>query len=627
MRVPDSFIPANGPNLVEASAGTGKTTWMVRTAVRLLLKEPGMPGVNSADRLLAVTFTRAATAELKERIRGALHEVKRIRDGQVPRPGSEWMQKMLDTGGSQMSAQLDVTLASLDRLAVTTIHGFCKGALEEFALDCGVPVGLQFIEQDRQYRDEAISDEWRTLTWQSGPVSDFVLGERMNGATTRWSPTTLEAAARIVRQGIGAERPSRVDRLAELATVRTTLDSILEHWDEARLRKFHSQIKWNKGGITSDDVDALCTAIGKLRAGEEPVVLDIRRWSRSAVESVANKSNKINKELIPGERFLDACEVVHSAYDNAASLIWQDAVLSIAERMERGMERDRVAGFDEMIGYLQRAITDEHNGERLRGVLASRYDAVLVDEFQDTDWPQWSIFSGTFGIKPLVLVGDPKQSIYGFRGADITAYRAARETAAGKGDNRVFSLDRNYRSDRKLVDATEILFSQTITPFAVEQSVLAFEHVDAERNESSLTDGDLRPLVMVDLERGRADEQEKKITLFIAAEVARLLRDPAVVYQDPSDKKPRRLKPSDIAILVSANRQAVPLLDALRSYRVPAVSGATGDIAESAMWQDVLLLIGAIEDPSDPRVVRRALSTSIGGKSARELAALESNGD
>ena len=628
MSVPDSFIPGTGPNLVEASAGTGKTTWMVRTAVRLLLQSEGLPTVERPDRLLAVTFTRAATAELKERIRVALHYMQRVRDGETPPAHSEWMRQLLDAGGPAMSTRLDATLALIDRLAVTTIHGFCRGALEEFALECGVPIGLKFIEHDRQYRDESVADEWRALIWEPGPVSTFVLSERMSGDTARrarWSPNALEIAAKVVRQGMGAARPDRIDREAVLDDVRATLRPILAHWDEPRIRDFWGKLRWNKGGISAEQVDALCAAMTALKAERTPVVADIARWARSSVVAMTHKSDKTNKQLIPGEKFLDACELVQDAFKTASALLWQDAVLSVAQRMETAMHQDRVAGFDEMIGFLQRAVTDETNGARVRDVLASRYDAVLVDEFQDTDWAQWTIFSTTFGIKPLVLVGDPKQSIFGFRGADITAYRAAHAGATARGKDRVFSLDTNYRSDQQLVAATEILFAQSSEPFGVDKSVLDFEHVKAARTEPLLADRARRPMVLVDLEPANADLQERKVVHFIADEVARLLRDPNVLYRDKPESVPRRLVPSDIAVLVSANRQAVPIIDALRTLRISAVSGATGVIAESYMWVDVMLLVRAIEDPSNPQVVRRALSTSLGGRSAQQLSALEQN--
>lgn len=627
MSVPEDFIRGPGPHLVEASAGTGKTTWMVRTAVRLLLQDGALPLVDRPERLLAVTFTRAATAELKERLRLDLQRVKQIRDGEAPKAHEAWMRRMLDDGGDKMSQRLDMTLAAVDRLAVTTIHGFCKGVLEEFALECGVPVGLKFIESDREYLDDAVADEWRALTWATNGVSHLVMGERKGGSKrrNRWAPRELARAARVVRQGVGAGRPARLDRAAELADVRGLLPSIRSAWDESSVRELWGAVKWNKGGRTAAELEALCAAMRVLNDDGEPVLADITPWARSSVEAVADKRAKVNKERLPNAAFLDACEPLRVRYERTAALLWQDAVLAVADRVERAMQNDRVAGFDEMIAYLQRAVTSEETGERLRTELAKRYDAVLLDEFQDTDWAQWTIFSRTFAVKPLVLVGDPKQSIYGFRGADITAYRAARSEAERIDASRVVSQDTNYRSDAALVDATETLFSRSDKPFAVERGVLDFEHVVAEQTEPRLIDPLRRPMVLVDLGTAQAEAQDKRVVRFIAAEVARLLRDPAVRYCGKDDLAPRALRPSEIAILVSANHQAAPLLKALRAERVPAVSGSTGDITESDTWRDVMLIIAAIDDPSDPRVVRRALATSLGGHTASDLVHIEEN--
>lgn len=629
MNATDTYLPGIGPNLVEASAGTGKTTWMVTTAVRLLLQDEGMPAVARIDRILAVTFTRAATAELKERIRTCLLRVRAIREGGAALTGEQWIPAMLARGGARMSHRLNLALGNIDRLAVTTIHGFCKGVLQEFALECGVPAGLQFIEKDRDYRDEAVRDEWRALTWNAGRISAMVMSERTSGVSgrrNRWSPDLLERSARIVRQGIGAVRPERVDRDRVLDAVYRMLPDLLTRWNETRLREFCAQIKWNKGGLNSGHVDALCAAMAAIRSGAIVDISALTCWARSYIESVAHKANKVNRALIPAERFLDDCEGVKVAYESAIDVVWQDAVLAVAERMESAMQRDNVAGFDEMIGFLQRAIVSEMTGPRLRQALADRYNAVLVDEFQDTDWAQWTIFFETFSLRPLILVGDPKQSIYGFRGADISAYRMAKTTAKSAGPDRVSTLGTNYRSDRGLVEATEVLFTQTDRPFDVDKGDLDFELVQAARAEPTFIDPSHCPMVLVDLEDAGVPAQEAKIVGFIAAEVARLLRDPAVRYCEPSHD-PRPLRPSDIAVLVSANRQAVPIVDALKSKRIAAVSGASGDIVDSVTWRDIMLIIAAIEDPSDPRVVRRALSTSLAGWSAAELAALGQDGE
>ena len=328
--------------------------------------------------------------------------------------------------------------------------------LEEFALECGVPIGLKFIEDDREYLAEAVADEWRALTWATDAVSQLVMGERMSGDTkrrNRWVPRELARAARVVRQGVGVDHPALLDRQVHFAALRALLPPILVEWDETRMRDLWAAVQWNKAGRTAADLEALCGAMRLLKTGGEPVLAHIALWGRSAVAAVAHKSAKVNKDRLPKERFLDACEPLAEAYKRTVELLWQDAVLSVAERVERAMKQQRVAGFDEMIAHLQRAVTSPETGERLKAELSKRYDAVLVDEFQDTDWAQWTIFATTFAIKPLVLVGDPKQSIYGFRGADITAYRDARRAAEAIDKARVESLDTNYRSDQALVDS------------------------------------------------------------------------------------------------------------------------------------------------------------------------------
>lgn len=624
MSVPADFISGDGPHLVEASAGTGKTTWMVRTAVRLLLQDAGVPTVRNAEHLLAVTFTRAATAELKERLRRELLSVDRLSKGFAGGAHDGWIVQMLAAGGAPMKARLRAALDSIDRLAVTTIHGFCKGVLEEFALECGVPVGLRFIDSDFEYLDGAAADEWRALTWAPGPVSAHVLGARASDKT-RWSPKELRRGAERVLGAAGAVRPARAKEGEAFAPVRTALTQLLPGWDEARLRAFYAAAEWNKGKPTIADVDALSEAMSTLARGEEPEIAHITKWARSAITPVATKRSTEQRARLAGESFLDLCERVLEAQQVSDKLLWQEAVLSIVDRAERAMRADRVTSFNGMISMLRDAVDDGAAGERLRATLSSRYDAVLVDEFQDTDWAQWRIFSNTFGRRPLILVGDPKQSIYGFRGADITAYRAAKKEACAYGNDRVASQTDNYRSDAPLIDATEKLFSLTDRPFDVDTAVLRYEPVNAARATDSITDNhpDRRALSFFDLGDGTAERLEGSTARAIADEIARLLSDPGVTIVSGGDAAPRAVKASDIAILVSANRQAVPLQRALRALRIPAVTGTTGAITESPTWHDLMYLIDAIDDHSDQRVVRRALATPIGGYTAQRLLALE----
>lgn len=529
--VPADFIVGNGPHLVEASAGTGKTTWMVEIAVRLLLQDRGVPRVSSAKRLLAMTFTRAATAELKSRLREALRRLELALAGRIELKPHEAQgyATLLSEDRAAVRQRLATVIGELDQLSVTTIHGFCKGVLEEFALECGVPANLDFLEDLQPYLETAAADEWRALTWPDSLAARVVI-DAIDADTSaereRWSPQALIKATKRLRLAIGAQLPPRLeDREASLAVLA----------DEVARR------------------DAL----------------------------------------------------------------WQDAVLATAERLRRALERDRAAGFDDMIAMVERALSDEHTGPALRATLRERYDAILVDEFQDTDWAQWRIFSMAFGEKPLVLVGDPKQSIYGFRGADILAYREARDAAG----DRQAALTTNFRSDAGLVDATNALFGGQM-PFRVPPRELAYPEATGDRAEPSLVgDALYRPLTVLFAGEGPVASIEPAIARFIADEIARLLSDLTIQYRDGATTRPLRAR--DIAVLVGSRYQGRTVLQALRKRKISAVSSATGQIAESLMWGALQALVAAVDAPADARAVRAALATPLGGRRAAELQALD----
>jgi exodeoxyribonuclease V beta subunit len=616
MSSPDEFINGTGPHLVEASAGTGKTTWMVKTAVRFLLNDPSLARLGKPERLLAVTFTRAATAELKERLREQLNRVQLIFAGAECKDHEEWIPALRERNGERAEVALQHALGSLDKLAVTTIHSFFKGVLEEFAFECGVPMGLTFLEDVSPYIETALEDEWRTISWAPGVESHLLF----NGGVALEQGSLLRQVQRV-RGAIGAERPPRVDRGVLFTGTLSTLDAVIAGFDATQLRAYHASITWNKGAPTLTDIDDLERAVAEHTSARPLPVKLLGQWTTAAISETASGRGKGNRPKALAEPFLALCDAAVASATVAAQAFEQDVVLSIVERVEHAMTRDRVAGFDEQVGMLVTALEDPIRGAILRQALSERYDAVLVDEFQDTDWAQWRIFASTFSEKPLILVGDPKQSIYAFRGADITAYRAAREAAAG----RVVKLDTNYRSDTGLVEATEALFTQNNEPFAVGKAILDFDRVKAKRESVSLSDPRGRPLVLTELETSTADRRDSGAIWQTANEIARLLSDGTIEARDDADAEPRPLRAKDIVVLVTANHQVAPLIRALKTRGVSAISGATGDIADSVVWNDLLLIIDAIERPADSRVVRRALATEFGGWTAAQLATLSSD--
>ncbi len=544
-----------------------------------------------------------------------MQRVQLIRDGAPAKDHEKWIPDLLKRGGVNTEQALQQALNAMDRLAVTTIHGFFKGVLEEFAFECGVPVGLTFLEDVSPYIETALADEWRAIAWAPGFESQLLFGGAVN-----LDHGTLIKQVKRVRGAIGAKRPVRVNRARLLEGTMAELDAVVKAFDAEQMRAYYDSIKWNKTAPKIEQIDELARAIAE-HSPEKPLrIALIEPWTTAAVDKNASGVGKVNKSKALAEPFLATCDRAVETATVAAREFEQDVVLSIVERVERAMARDRVAGFDEQVGMLVSALEDPERGPVLRKVLAERYDAVLVDEFQDTDWAQWRIFAKTFSSHPLILVGDPKQSIYAFRGADITAYRAAREAS----DGRIFKLDTNYRSDAGLVNATEVIFTRNDAPFAVPKSTLDFDSVEAHRKTASLTDPLGRPLVLTAVGGTNNEVREAEAIRHTADEIARLLSDPAIQAKPSDDEPARPVRAKDIVVLVTANYMAAPLIRALKARGVPAISSATGDIADSQVWQDLLLIIDAIERPSDSRVVRRALATECGGWTAARLANLSS---
>ena len=292
MSVPLDFIKGDGPHLVEASAGTGKTTWMVKTAVRFLLADPLLPRLGKPERLLGVTFTRAATAELKERLHDQLQRVQLIRDGAPAKGHEDWIPDLLERGGAKTEQALQQALSSMDRLAVTTIHSFFKGVLEEFAFECGVPVGLTFLEDVSPYIETALADEWRTISWAPGVESHLLFGGAVN-----LDHGTLIKQVKRVRGAIGAERPPRVDRTRLLDGTMEALDAVAKAFDAERMRAYYDSIKWNKTAPKIEQIDELALAVAE-HSPEKPIrIALIAPWTSAAVDKNASGVGKVNKQI------------------------------------------------------------------------------------------------------------------------------------------------------------------------------------------------------------------------------------------------------------------------------------------------------------------------------------------
>jgi len=241
-----------------------------------------------------------------------------------------------------------------------------------------------------------------------------------------------------------------------------------------------------------------------------------------------------------------------------------------------------------------------------------QFQAALIDEFQDTDPIQYEIFARAFAKRPLFLIGDPKQAIYAFRGADVFAYREAQKDA-----RQSYTLSENWRSEPEMVDAVDAVLGRPELPFVYDwiplQPVRAAERADQDR----LTGDDRAPLQwwflpQIDDKARKVGQARECVVEAVAAEIVRLLGGKLRIGEE-------ELQPRDLAVLVRTNKQAADVQERLVAAGVPSVISSTGDIFESHEMTELERVLCAVADPRDATAVRAALATEMWGCDATEI--------
>ena len=284
---------------------------------------------------------------------------------------------------------------------------------------------------------------------------------------------------------------------------------------------------------------------------------------------------------------------------------------SIIQELRKAIKEERVAqgvvAFDDLIVDLVEKLDDPTLGQQIIRVLRSRYRLVLIDEFQDTDTFQWRLFSKVFDLAgvpdeflALIVVGDPKQAIYRFRGADIDAYLKA----AGDRSMSKRQMTTNYRSDRPLVEA----LNSWLTDVTFGDEDIAYVPVTTPDNHANarLTGAGqaLQFRFLANPNKQNADPVRAAISIDVADHIQKLLKDGEIGPELGSSAEPRRVKLDDICILVRGHNDAEPLVEELRKRHIPAVRSRIGSVLESEAMEQLRLLLTAMANPADVRRVR-----------------------
>ncbi len=641
-------LPLAGSRLIEASAGTGKT-WTIAALVLRLVLGHGTPP-RTPDQILVMTFTRAATRELGDRIRGRLATAAAVFRGEAEAGDDTFLAALLadhPPGEARSTAAWRLAQAdeAMDEAAVHTIDAWCQRMLREHAFDSGSLFDETLHADEAALREAAVRDVWRQQVY---PLQ----GDALAAVLARWaSPAALAVALRPLWEG---ELPPGAGEGTLAEAVQQAVDAMQAHregWAErADQMLAWLRVQWarrdcplHKGRLGERHAPGWLQTLRDWARGaglEGPPLSEAARQRLTEDGVIAALKDGADVEVPPEFAAFGALMAALDARPDPGVALCVHLAAQARQRLQQLKDGARSFGFADLLQRLDDALDTARHGERalrLRARILQRYPVALVDEFQDTSPVQLSVFDRLYRIDQsapgdhgdpattLLLIGDPKQAIYAFRGADIQSYLRARRATAG----RHHMLGTNHRSASALVAAVNTLFRQAEArpggAFGFGEA-LPFEPVQARgRPERALAAGGPLPALhwVADGVPRLAGEHQPLFAALAAERIVALLDDPAAGFRRDDDGSFQRLRPADIAVLVRTAREAGIVRQALRRRGVASVFLSDRDsVFATPEAADLLRLLQAVAAPRDTRLARAALATGLLSRTLPELQAL-----
>ena len=659
MKLDALTFPLHGSRLIEASAGTGKTWTIAALYLRLVLGHGGEDGFARPllpSEILVMTFTRAATRELSNRVRERLVEAAAYFRGEreIDDPYLADLAQASDAnGGRQLAAhRLVLAAETMDEAAIFTIDAWCQRMLREHAFDSGSLFDEELVSDEHALFEDAAHDYWRQNVY---PLKREALASLLEC----WPDVgALKQSVRDLVRRVEVLGPAPDELLDQLvARVHREQQAQLAQLKQGWFERANDMERWIAG---QREVAPKCFNGNKLRPDSLVKWFDaLRAWALDPVMLTPDMTDTAWHRLTP-DGIVDACSkgfvadvpssfefttdlwVALKAIEPLSHALYRHAAASIARRMAELKRRGRQFGFADMLDRLKAAL-EGPNGEALRKRITDQFPVAMVDEFQDTSPDQYRIFNLLYrvadndGSHGLFLIGDPKQSIYGFRGADIHSYLSARRATEG----RHYQLGTNYRSTAALVAAVNRLFlhaeghgdncGYAAGAFRFRKgqvNPLPFEAVDAKAKSERLVgvDGPYQALAVSCTDRDdlRADDYRDFFAHHCAEHIVGVLNDPHAGFDD--NGKFTRVVPANIAILVRDRREAAAIRNALAQRKVASVYLSDKDsVLDSDEAADVLRWLHAVANPLDGSLARAAFATRTAGLPLAELARLSAD--
>ncbi|MBV2131001.1 exodeoxyribonuclease V subunit beta [Arsukibacterium indicum] len=660
-------LPLRGNRLIEASAGTGKTFTIAALYLRLVLghgKAQAFQRPLTPPEILVVTFTEAATQELRDRIRLRLTEAAQaFRSGST---GDSVLAALLaDYSGTEFAycaRRLELAAQWMDEAAISTIHGWCNRMLAEHAFASGSLFTQQLSTDLSALKLEAARDYWRSFYYKLAEpalaqcISYWQTPEQLWQSVAGLTSYYLQQTA-TVNNGYAEPEVAIAQCQTERQTQLQQLTSQWQQWLPELTRLLNDAITAkavNGRQLQQRFLDNWLQKIQNwLQAPDETLDLGTG-WYRLSPQGIAECWKQ---QPVPEHPAFDGIVQLQAALKNLAQprqLLMQHAASWLAERIQAGLSQQALMGFDDMLLRLHAALQSSQ-GAQLAGLIRQQYPVALIDEFQDTDPIQYQIFSAIYLDKSenspqdaeaehqhaLLLIGDPKQAIYAFRGADIYTYLKARQITTGQH----YTLDTNFRSDTRLVSAVNYIFAQAeLRPggaflFRQQQQAsansdpLPFYPVNAKGNNWQLHIGKQLAAALtgwlpeetaekVMSRQAYLDEYASGCASYITDILQQAVSGATYFVKDDGEK--RQLKPSDIAVLVNNQTEAQAIRNQLAERQVRSVYLSDREsVFSSGTALDLQLILSACAEPEQDSLLRSAIGCSTIGLSLAELDTLQ----
>ncbi|MFT6924969.1 MAG: exodeoxyribonuclease V beta subunit [Psychromonas sp.] len=618
-------FPLYGQRLIEASAGTGKTYTIASLFIRLLLghgQQAAHQRPLTVDQILVVTFTEAATAELRTRIRERIQEVRL--DFIQDHSDDPFTQSLLNEVEDHQVAIRLLRFAELqmDEAAVYTIHGFCQRMLMQNAFESGSLFQQNLLEDDAQLLQLACNDFWRTFFYDlSTPLTELIF--------SYW------------------ESPEQLQKNLRPFLSRSDLHFLPEINDfdfKAKYERSISAIETLKVNWLNDQADYADiinhSAVSKRSYSKKHLpnwLEEVSQWALTSSSSLSlpkslikfsqkSLDEKTPKGEIPKHSVFSEIEALLALDLSLENTILVKATHWVKAHLQSNKNKQMLLGFDDLLTRLDAALQNG-NENSLALNIRTAYPIALIDEFQDTDPVQYRIFTTIYQSVEgeesaaaekslgLFMIGDPKQAIYSFRGADIFTYMQARQNVSAH-----YSLDYNYRSTPEMINASNTFFEFCPAPFIYNDDIpfIAVQAPNISRKKLVVENSDdpaQSALQFIHPVGGENIQGYKdSITHACVNEIKKIL---LLAQQDKAyleDKKGNRsiIRANHIAVLVRTGKEAQLVRKALFDENINSVYLSLKEsVYATSHAQDLLRILQACLNPEDERLLRAAIACKL----------------